>query len=54
MNFVNIFMCILTSLVVRMQEVGFAHMRIADGVGTLLQLSGLLAKLCKVRERCKA
>ncbi|KAG0577023.1 hypothetical protein M758_5G103700 [Ceratodon purpureus] len=36
------------------REVGFAHMRIADGVGTLLQLSGLLAKLCKVREKCKA
>lgn len=36
------------------QEVGFAHMRIADGVGTLLQLSGLLAKLCKIREKCKA
>jgi replication factor C subunit 2/4 len=36
------------------REVGFAHMRIADGVGSLLQLSGLLAKLCKVRDRCKA
>eukprot|EP00850_Spirogloea_muscicola_P015050 SM000112S23992 [mRNA] locus=s112:246657:249187:- [translate_table: standard] len=31
------------------REVGFAHLRIADGVGSLLQLSGLLAKLCKVR-----
>ncbi|GBG71993.1 hypothetical protein CBR_g10932 [Chara braunii] len=36
------------------KEVGFGHMRIADGVGTLLQLSGLLAKLCKVRDRAKA
>lgn len=36
------------------REVGFAHMRIADGVGTLLQLSGLLAKLCIVRDKAKA
>eukprot|EP00249_Psilotum_nudum_P036657 c8306_g1_i1 orf=221-1222(+) len=36
------------------KEVGFAHMRIADGVGTLLQLSGLLAKLCIVRDKAKA
>jgi hypothetical protein len=34
-----------------MQEVGFAHMRIADGVGSLLQLTGLLAKLCKARNK---
>ncbi|CAM6086710.1 unnamed protein product [Calypogeia fissa] len=33
------------------REVGFAHMRIADGVGTLLQLAGLLAKLCKARSK---
>ena len=31
-----------------MQEVGFCHMRISDGVNSRLQLSGLLAKLCKV------
>ena len=30
-----------------MQEVGFCHMRIEDGVNSRLQLSGLLAKLCK-------
>ncbi|BBN14321.1 replication factor C subunit 2/4 [Marchantia polymorpha subsp. ruderalis] len=36
------------------REVGFAHMRIADGVGSLLQLAGLLAKLCKARTRAKA
>lgn len=35
------------------KEIGFCHMRIADGVGSLLQLSGLLAKLCKVREKAK-
>lgn len=33
---------------VAMQEVGFCHMRISDGVNSRLQLSGLLAKLCKV------
>ncbi|CAA6675499.1 unnamed protein product [Spirodela intermedia] len=32
---------------------GFAHMRICDGVGSLLQLSGLLAKLALVRETAK-
>ncbi|CAI5965924.1 unnamed protein product [Closterium sp. NIES-64] len=30
------------------REVGFCHMRIADGVGSVLQLSGLMAKLCKI------
>ena len=29
------------------QEVGFCHMRVEDGVNSRLQLSGLLAKLCK-------
>lgn len=29
------------------KEVGFCHMRIGDGVNSRLQLSGLLAKLCK-------
>lgn len=29
------------------RETGFAHMRIGDGVSSRLQLSGLLAKLCK-------
>eukprot|EP00250_Pteridium_aquilinum_P006933 c16754_g1_i1 orf=312-1331(-) len=37
-----------------LKEVGFAHMRIADGVGTILQLSGLLAKLCVIRDKAKA
>ncbi|KUL81653.1 hypothetical protein ZTR_09257 [Talaromyces verruculosus] len=30
------------------KEIGFTHMRILDGVGTLLQLSGCVAKLCKI------
>ncbi|KAK7205706.1 P-loop containing nucleoside triphosphate hydrolase protein [Myxozyma melibiosi] len=29
------------------KEIGFTHMRILDGVGTLLQLSGCLARLCR-------
>lgn len=36
------------------QETGFAHMRICDGVGSYLQLCGLLAKLAVVRETAKA
>lgn len=30
------------------KEIGFAHMRIGDGVDTLLQLTGLAAKLCLI------
>ncbi|KAL7519553.1 hypothetical protein ACHAWX_004311 [Stephanocyclus meneghinianus] len=30
-----------------LKEIGFTHMRIADGVGTLLQLLGLAARLCQ-------
>lgn len=29
------------------QEIGFTHLRIAEGVDSLLQLSGLVARLCK-------
>ena len=29
-----------------MQEISSCHMRVLDGVGTPLQMSGLLAKLC--------
>lgn len=36
------------------QEAGFAHMRICDGVGSFLQLSGLLAKFALARETSKA
>jgi hypothetical protein len=31
-----------------LREIGFCHMRIGDGVNSRLQLSGMLAKLCKV------
>jgi replication factor C subunit 2/4 len=30
-----------------LKEIGFRHMRIGDGVNSRLQLSGMLAKLCK-------
>ena len=36
----------LQILVCVLQEIGFAHMRITEGVDSLLQLSGLLARLC--------
>ena len=29
------------------KEIGMTHMRIVEGVNSLLQLSGLLARLCK-------
>lgn len=29
------------------QEIGYTHMRIAEGVQSLLQMSGMLARLCK-------
>lgn len=29
-----------------MREIGLTHMRVADGVGTLLQLNGMLARMC--------
>ena len=28
------------------KEIGFCHMRVLDGLDSLLQLSGLIAKLC--------
>ena len=28
------------------KEIGFCHMRILDGLDSLLQLSGLIGKLC--------
>uniref|UniRef100_A0A0A9DIV1 Replication factor C C-terminal domain-containing protein n=1 Tax=Arundo donax TaxID=35708 RepID=A0A0A9DIV1_ARUDO len=37
-----------------LKETGFAHMRICDGVGSFLQLSGHLAKYALVRETAKA
>lgn len=36
------------------REIGFAHMRIADGNTSFLQVCGLLAKLCKVAAAAKA
>lgn len=30
------------------REIGFTHMRILDGVQSLLQLSGCVSKLCKI------
>ena len=30
------------------KEIGFTHMRILEGVQTFLQLSGSVAKLCKI------
>jgi replication factor C subunit 2/4 len=30
------------------KEIGFTHMRILEGVGTIIQLGGLLARLCKM------
>eukprot|EP00976_Prorocentrum_cordatum_P084433 1185649-Prorocentrum_minimum.AAC.5 len=35
------------------QEIGFCHMRVVDGNTSLLQLCGLLAKLCKVATTAK-
>ncbi|KAJ8889761.1 hypothetical protein PR048_009264 [Dryococelus australis] len=32
-----------------MKEIGHTHLRIVDGVGSLLQMSGLLARLCRVK-----
>eukprot|EP01125_Pyxidicula_operculata_P013253 TRINITY_DN4383_c0_g2_i3.p2 TRINITY_DN4383_c0_g2~~TRINITY_DN4383_c0_g2_i3.p2 ORF type:complete len:338 (-),score=56.63 TRINITY_DN4383_c0_g2_i3:26-1039(-) len=37
-----------------MKEIGFAHKRALEGCDTLLQLSGLLATLCKVSQCMKA
>lgn len=31
-----------------LKEIGFCHMRIGDGVNSRLQLSGMLAKLCRM------
>ncbi|KAJ6520043.1 P-loop containing nucleoside triphosphate hydrolase protein [Mycena sanguinolenta] len=33
------------------KEIGFTHMRILEGVGTLLQLAGLVARLCKMNSK---
>jgi len=33
------------------KEIGFTHMRILEGLGTQIQLGGLLARLCKMNMR---
>ena len=33
------------------KEIGFTHMRILEGVSTVIQLGGLLARLCKMVSR---
>lgn len=30
------------------QEIGWTHMKILEGVGTIVQLGGLVARLCKM------
>lgn len=32
------------------QEIGVTHLRIAEGVATFVQLTGLLARLCRLCE----
>jgi replication factor C subunit 2/4 len=34
-----------------LQEIGMTHMKIIEGLGTLLQLTALLARLCQISER---
>lgn len=36
---------LLLSLV--FQEIGYTHMKVAEGVNSLLQMAGLLARLCQ-------
>lgn len=36
-----------------LREIGFCHMRIADGVNSLLQLLGLLARLAQIAQHAK-
>lgn len=40
------FYLLSASCCILLQEIGYAHMRIAEGVQSLLQMSGLLARLC--------
>ena len=35
------------TIVLRLQEIGYTHMKIADGVDSLLQMAGMLARLCQ-------
>ena len=33
------------------KEIGFVHMRLLNGVNTMIQLSGLVARLCQVADK---
>ncbi|KZT30868.1 P-loop containing nucleoside triphosphate hydrolase protein [Neolentinus lepideus HHB14362 ss-1] len=35
------------------KEIGFTHMRILEGVGTIIQLGGLMARLCKMNMKAE-
>lgn len=35
------------------QEIGFSHMRILNGINTLCQLTGLIARLVRISEEAK-
>jgi hypothetical protein len=37
-----------------LQEIGFTHMRISDGVNSLLQLTGLCSRLCAHAQAARA
>jgi replication factor C subunit 2/4 len=37
-----------------LKEIGLTHMRIVNGLGSLLQLSALLARLCQIKDRTPA
>ena len=41
-----IIQCLLS--MASIQEIGFTHMRVLEGVQSLLQLSGCVARLCKI------
>jgi replication factor C subunit 2/4 len=43
-----IFLLFLIPNILTLQEIGFTHMRVLEGVGTLIQLGGLMARLCKM------
>jgi hypothetical protein len=51
---IKLFNFLTTDSHVYVQEIGFTHMRILEGVGTLIQLGGLMARLCKMVRSCSA
>ncbi len=36
------------------KEIGYQHMRVVQGTSSLLQMAGLIARLCKTSEDCMA